>query len=69
LESELHAIESVPADGRRRPAQLSVLRFSAANKLTKHAKLLVQFDGLVLSEMLGTEAAAARSSMATTALS
>jgi predicted RecB family nuclease len=55
LESELHAIESVPADGRRQPAQLSVLRFSAANKLTKHAKLLLQFDGLVLSEMLGTE--------------
>ena len=55
LESDVHAIESVPVGGRRRPAQLSVLRFSVANKLTKHTKLMVQFDGLVLSEVLGME--------------
>ena len=55
LESDVHAIEFVPADGRRRPAQLSVVRFSAANKLTNHTKMLLQFDELVVSEMLGIE--------------
>ena len=49
------AVESLPAEGRGRPAQLVVLRFFSANKLNKNAKLLLQFDALALSEMLGTE--------------
>jgi predicted RecB family nuclease len=55
LESQVHAVECLPAEGRGRPAQLAVLRFFSANKLNKDAKLLLQFDALALSEMLGTE--------------
>jgi predicted RecB family nuclease len=55
LESHVHAVESLPAEGGGRPAQLVVLRFFSANKLKKDAKLLLQFDALALSEMLGTE--------------
>ncbi len=55
LESYLHAVESSPSEGRGRPAQLVALRFFSANKLGRDAKLLLGFDALALSGMLGTE--------------
>ena len=55
LESRLHAVERVPSEGRGRPAQFIPIRFIYRNKLTPHDKLLLAFDALVLSEMLGRE--------------
>ena len=55
LESRLHAVERVPSEGRGRPAQFIPIRFIYRNKLTKDDKLLLAFDALVLSEMLGRE--------------
>ena len=55
LESLLHAVERVPPEGRGKPAQFIPVRFVFRNKLTKDDKLLVSFDALVLSEMIGRE--------------
>ena len=55
LESCLHAVERVPAESRGKPAQFIPIRFVFTNKLTKDDRLLVAFDALVLSEMLGRE--------------
>jgi predicted RecB family nuclease len=55
LESHVHAVERLPTERRGRPARLVVIRFFSDNKLDKDAKLLLQFDALVLSEMLETE--------------
>jgi predicted RecB family nuclease len=55
LESCLHAIERLPAEGRGKPAQFIPTRFVFTNKLTKDDRLLVAFDAFVLSEMLGRE--------------
>jgi predicted RecB family nuclease len=55
LESYLHAVESFPLEGRGDPARLIALRFVSTNKLNKDAKLLLGFDALVLSEILGRE--------------
>lgn len=55
LESRLHAVERVPSEGRGKPAQFLPIRFVFTNKLTKDDKLLVAFDALVLSEVLGRE--------------
>jgi len=56
LESELHAVERVPAEGRGKPAQFIPIRFVFTNKLGKDDKLLLAFDALLLAEMLGYEA-------------
>src|ERR1035437_2954392 len=53
LESRLHAIERVPPEGRGKPAQFVPIRFVFRNKLTKEDRLLLAFDALVLSEVLG----------------
>lgn len=53
LESSLHAVERVPSKGRGQPAQFTPIRFIFTNKLTRDDKLLLAFDALVLSEMLG----------------
>ena len=53
LESSLHAVERVNARGQ--PTQIIPIRFIFTNKLTRNDKLLLAFDGLVLSEMLGRE--------------
>jgi hypothetical protein len=53
LESRLHAVERVPSEGRGRPAQFIPIRFVLRNKLTKDDRLLLAFDALVLSQMLG----------------
>ncbi len=53
LESSLHAVERAPSDGRGQPSQFTPIRFVFTNKLTRSDKLLLAFDALVLSEMLG----------------
>ena len=53
LESSLHAVERVPSEGRGQPGQFTPIRFVFINKLTRSDKLLLAFDALVLSEMLG----------------
>jgi hypothetical protein len=55
LESCLHASERIPSEGRGKAAQFIPIRFIFRNKLTTDDKLLIAFDGLVLSEMLGRE--------------
>jgi predicted RecB family nuclease len=55
LESELHAIERVPAEGRGKPAQFIPTRFIFTNKLDKDDKLLLAFDAFALSKSLGRE--------------
>jgi predicted RecB family nuclease len=52
LESELHAVERVPAEGRGTPVQFIPIRFAFTNKLHWNDKLLLAFDALVLSKML-----------------
>ena len=53
LESRLHAVERVPSEGRGKPAQFVPIRFVFRNKLTKDDRLLLAFDALVLSQILG----------------
>src|SRR6266849_6939633 len=56
LESRLHAVERVASEGQGKPAQFIPIRFVFTNKLTRDDKLLLAFDALVFSEMLGHEA-------------
>jgi predicted RecB family nuclease len=53
LESSLHAVERAPSEGRGRPGQFTPIRFVFTNKLNRDDKLLLAFDALVLSEVLG----------------
>ncbi len=55
LESSLHAVERVQSQGRGKPTQFIPIRFVFSNKITRDDKLLMAFDALVLSEMLGRE--------------
>jgi len=55
LESTIHAVEWVPSKGRGKPAHFIPLRFIFSNKFTRDDKLLLAFDALVLSEILGRE--------------
>ena len=55
LESRLHALERAPSEGRGKPAQFIPVRFIFTNKMTKDNTLLVAFDALVLSEILGRD--------------
>jgi len=55
LESTIHAVERVPAQGRGDPAQFIPIRFVYTDKLSRDDRLLLGFDALVLSEMLGRE--------------
>src|SRR5439155_1880850 len=55
LECRLHALERVPSEGRGKPTQFIPVRFIFTNKLTKDDKLMLAFDALVLSEMIGRE--------------
>lgn len=52
-ESELHAVERMPSEGRGKAAQFIPIRFIYRNKLGKDDKLLLAFDAFVLSETLG----------------
>lgn len=53
LESKIHALEKIAPEGRGKTAQFIPVRFIFRNKLTRDNKLLLTFDALVLSEMLG----------------
>ena len=55
IESRLHAIERIPSEGRGKASQFIPIRFIFRNKLTKDDKLLLAFDALVLSEVIGRE--------------
>jgi len=55
LETRLHAVERVAAEGRGKPAQFIPIRYVFTNKLGKDEKLLLAFDAFVLSEILGRE--------------
>ena len=55
LETELHAVERVPAKGRGKPVQFIPIRFAFKNKLARDDKLLLAFDAFVLSKSLGRE--------------
>jgi predicted RecB family nuclease len=55
LESRLHAVERVPSEGRSKPAQFVPIRFVFRNKLTRDDRLLLAFDALVLSQVLGRQ--------------
>jgi predicted flap endonuclease-1-like 5' DNA nuclease len=55
MESRLHAIERIPAEGRGKAAQFIPIRFIHRNKLAKDDKLLLAFDALVFSQLLGRE--------------
>ncbi len=55
LESEVHAVERAPSEGRGRPAQFIPIRFIFTNKLREDDKLLLAFDAFVLSEATGRE--------------
>ena len=55
VESRLHAVERIPSEGRGKPAQFIPIRFVFRNKLTQDDRLLLAFDALVLSLVLGRE--------------
>ena len=55
LESELHAVERVPSEGRGKAAQFIPIRFIYRNKLTAEDKVLVAFDAFVLAQTLGRD--------------
>src|SRR5713226_2243895 len=55
LESEVHAVERVPSEGRGRSAQFIPIRYIFTNKLSDDDKLLLAFDALVFSEATGRE--------------
>ena len=55
LETRLHAVERVPPEGRGKSARFLAIRFVFTNKLGKDEKLLLAFDALVLTGILGRE--------------
>jgi predicted RecB family nuclease len=55
LESTIHAVERVPCDTPSGATHFIPIRFIFTNKLTRHDKLMVAFDALVLSEALGRD--------------
>src|SRR5882724_7903510 len=55
LESHIHIVELTPPGGPGKPAQFIPIRFIYTNKINNDDKLLLGFDALVLSEVLGRE--------------
>lgn len=55
LESSIHIAERVPSKVSGQLAQFIPIRFFFTDKLTRHDKLLLGFDALALSEMLGRD--------------
>lgn len=55
LESQLHAIERRPSEGRRSLEQFIPIRFMYINKVGADDKLLLAFDAFVLSGMMARE--------------
>ena len=60
LESELHAVERMPAEGQGKPVQFIPIRFLFTNKLNKDDKLLLALDAFALSKSLGREVSVGR---------
>jgi predicted RecB family nuclease len=55
LQSNIHVVKRISPDEFGKPAQFIPIRFIYTNKLNKDDKLLLGFDALVLSEVLGRE--------------
>ncbi len=55
LESTIHVLKRVTCDTPGTPAGFIPIRFIFANTLARHDRLLLAFDALVLSEILGRE--------------
>ena len=55
LRCSFDAVERIPSAGRGRAAQFVPIRFVFSNKLTRHDKLLLAFDALVISDVFGGE--------------
>jgi predicted RecB family nuclease len=55
LESNIHALEQMQSQKSRQASEIIPIRFISTNKLTSDDKMLLSFDALVLSEMLGRE--------------
>ena len=55
LRCSCHAVERIPSVGRGRATQFVPIRFAFTNKLTRHDKLLLAFDALVISRLFGRE--------------
>ena len=55
IESEVHAVERLPSEGRGRQAQFIPIRFIFTDKLSDDDKLLLAFDAFVLSQATGRE--------------
>jgi predicted RecB family nuclease len=55
LESNIHAVERIQFQKSRQASKIIPIRFIFTNKLTSDDKMLLSFDALVLSEMLGRE--------------
>ena len=66
MASRPHAVERLPPQGGGNRARFIPIRFVFLNKLTKDDRLLLAFDALVFSEVLGRDMSSAKSSMATT---
>jgi predicted RecB family nuclease len=55
LQSNIHVVERTPPDEFGRPIQFIPIRFIYTNKISKDDKILLAFDAVVLSEVLGRE--------------
>ncbi len=55
LRCSCHVVERIPSAQQGRAAQFVPIRFVFRNKLTRHDKLLLAFDSLVISKVLGRE--------------
>ncbi len=53
LESTIQAVERIHSKGKGLPTQFVPIRFLSTNKISKHDRLMLTFDALVLSEALG----------------
>lgn len=53
IEARLHAIERVPSEGRGKSAKFVPIRFVFQNKLNNDERMMLAFDALVLSKVLG----------------
>ena len=53
IEARLHAIERVPPEGRGKPTKFVPIRFAFQNKLNNDERMILAFDALALSGVLG----------------
>ncbi len=60
LETRIPIVERAPSAGQGKAAQFTPIRFAWANKVGRDDKLLLAFDALVLSEMLGRDVPAGK---------